>query len=271
MIKNKFAILERIIIFSIIFTIFFLGKSFPALAENFVDISKATSGTNYTLISPQQKIKLQISGQSHQEDVYIKALTLVVKDKIANYFDLGEMVPTDDLYSIKLTPFIDGLFSSRPQLTISYDDDNRLKEPYWFDWREMRWKKLEAQKDTEKRTFSFTVPEVEEVIFTLFSQSELEGNASWYVHPKYPYELMAASTIFPFGTKLRVIALNSGKEVVVTVKDYGPDKIIHPDRVLDLGREAFKVLAPIGAGIIPVRVELYQEGGILINNDTAPI
>lgn len=259
MINKKFAVIGGISVFSIVFMVFCLGLSFPALAENFVEIGKASSGVDYTLISPQQRVKLQISGQSHQEDVYAKALTLVVKDKIVNYFDLGEMVPADDLYSIKLTPFRDGFFSSRPQITISYDNDGRLKEPYWFDWREMQWKKLEASRDTKKGTLTFAMPEVEEIIFTLFSQSQLEGTASWYVHPKYPYELMAASTDFPFGTKLKVTAINSGKEVVVTVKDYGPDKNIHPDRVLDLGKEAFRVLAPVGAGVISVRVEPYQE------------
>ncbi len=245
--------------FSIIFTAFCLGVSLPALAENFVEIGKASAGVDYTLLSPQQRVKLQISGQSHQEDVYAKALTLVAKDKIANYFELGDMVPADDLYSIKLTPFKEGVFSSRPKITVSYENDGKLKEPYWFDWREMQWKKLEASRDVKKGTLSFEMPEVEEIIFTLFSQAQLEGTASWYVHPKYPYELMAASTDFPFGTKLKVTAVNSGKEVIVTVKDYGPDKSVHPDRVLDLGKEAFKVLAPIGAGVISVRVEPHQD------------
>ena len=245
--------------FSIIFTVLCLGLSLPALAENFVEIGKASAGVDYALLSPQQRVKLQISGGSHQEDVYAKALTLAAKDKIANYFELGDMTPSDDLYSIKLTPFREGFFSSRPKITVSYENDGKLKDPYWFDWREMQWKKLEASRDVKKGTLSFEMPEVEEIVFTLFSQAQLEGTASWYVHPKYPYELMAASTDFPFGTKLKVTAVNSGKEVIVTVKDYGPDKSVHPDRVLDLGKEAFKVLAPTGAGVIRVRVEPYQD------------
>ena len=42
--------------------------------------------------------------------------------------------------------------------------------------------------------------------------------------------------------------------MVVTVKDYGPDKSKFPDRVIDLSKEAFKAISPIGAGVIRVKV-----------------
>ena len=93
-----------------------------------------------------------------------------------------------------------------------------------------------------------------EIMFTVLGDQELSGTASWYVHPKYKGQLIAASTDFPLDTKLKVISENSGKEVTVTVKDYGPDKSIHPDRVVDLSKEAFSVLAPTGAGVIKVKV-----------------
>jgi hypothetical protein len=248
-----------IIIFVIAFMALAGWLAAPALAEDFLEISKATVGVDYELVSPQQTIKVKIAGSSHNEDVYVKMLTLVPKAKIGHYFDYGEMVPADDLYALKMEPFKNGIFSSRPKITVVYTNDGKLKEPYWFDWRDMQWKKLEASRDVKGNSLTFEMPEVEELIFSLFNQSQLEGNASWYVHPKYPYELMAASTDFPFGTKLKVTALSSGKEVIVTVKDYGPDKKIHPDRVIDLGKEAFKVLAPTGAGVIKVKVEPYQE------------
>ena len=82
---------------------------------------------------------------------------------------------------------------------------------------------------------------------------------------------MAASTDFPVGTKLKVTAINSGKQVIVTVKDYGPDKNIHPDRILDLSKTAFKVLAPVGAGVILVRVEPYQEMAEVVSSTNLSI
>jgi len=81
------------------------------------------------------------------------------------------------------------------------------------------------------------------------------GRASWYVHPRYRQELMAASTVFPRGTKVKVTNLKNNKSVVVTIKDYGPDPIRHPDRVIDLNKVAFAKIASTRTGIINVTVE----------------
>jgi rare lipoprotein A (peptidoglycan hydrolase) len=42
------------------------------------------------------------------------------------------------------------------------------------------------------------------------------------------------------------------------VNDWGPDRSVHPDRVIDLDSVAFKKLASLGAGVIDVRVQLLQ-------------
>jgi hypothetical protein len=77
----------------------------------------------------------------------------------------------------------------------------------------------------------------------------IEGKSSWY---RFRGGDFAASTIFPFGTWLRVTNLSNGKEIIVRVNDYGPTV---PDRVIDLDASAFRKLAPLSKGIIPVRVE----------------
>lgn len=86
------------------------------------------------------------------------------------------------------------------------------------------------------------------------SDSE-SGKASWYVHPRYRYEMMAASTVHKKGTKVKVTNLKNNKSVIVTIKDYGPDPIRHPDRVIDLNKVAFAKIASTRAGVIDVRVE----------------
>lgn len=83
-------------------------------------------------------------------------------------------------------------------------------------------------------------------------ESYEKGRASWYAYEKC---LCAAHPFFPKGSYLRVTALASGKTVVVRVNDWGPDQSVHPDRVIDLDAEAFKLLAPLGAGTIQVKVE----------------
>jgi len=73
------------------------------------------------------------------------------------------------------------------------------------------------------------------------------GDASWY---KYKNCDCAASPDYPKGTKLRVKNLDNGKEVVVTVNDYGPDRKLFPNRVIDLDKVAFKKLGALSRGVL---------------------
>lgn len=79
-----------------------------------------------------------------------------------------------------------------------------------------------------------------------------QGIASWY---KYKNGLFAASPDYPKGSVLKVTNLANNKSVEVTVNDYGPDRNIHPDRVIDLDYVAFSEIASPGAGLISVKVE----------------
>lgn len=83
------------------------------------------------------------------------------------------------------------------------------------------------------------------------------GTASWYSYKKC---LCAASPDFPAGTKLKV-ALKSdpSKFVVIKVNDYGPDRKLFPNRVIDLDSTAFKILSPLSAGKVEVTVDPVTE------------
>jgi len=106
----------------------------------------------------------------------------------------------------------------------------------------------------------------------------LEGMASWYSSesckynkdPKCPtasgrslYELekekedFAAMWNVPFGQRLQVSNLRTGKTVVVFVRDRGPSKILK-NRIIDLSRSAFQKIADPKEGLIPVNVEVIQ-------------
>jgi len=73
------------------------------------------------------------------------------------------------------------------------------------------------------------------------------GQASWY---KYKNCDCAASPDYPKGTKLRVKNIDNGKEIVVTVNDYGPDRSLFPNRVIDLDKVAFKKLGALSRGVL---------------------
>lgn len=66
------------------------------------------------------------------------------------------------------------------------------------------------------------------------------------------YAMTCASNTHPFGTKLKVTNKNNGKSVVVTVTDRGGFK---PGNV-DLTYGAFKLIAALKTGVIPVTIEV---------------
>lgn len=65
--------------------------------------------------------------------------------------------------------------------------------------------------------------------------------------------LTAAHRTLPLGTRLRVTNLENGRVVRVRVNDRGP---YVPGRVLDLSREAARLLDMVERGVALVRLEV---------------
>lgn len=87
------------------------------------------------------------------------------------------------------------------------------------------------------------------------------GVASWYNYeldgsPDHSkYHSTCASRDWPRYSKVLVTRVDTGKSVVCYVNDY----IEHPDRVIDLSSYAFSQLAPLGLGLIEVKIQMYDE------------
>jgi hypothetical protein len=77
------------------------------------------------------------------------------------------------------------------------------------------------------------------------------GMAAFY--PGRGGGLTAAHKTLPFGTRLRVTDLKTGRSVVVTVNDRGP---FNRGRVLDLCTGAARALGMIDRGVAYVRAEI---------------
>lgn len=75
------------------------------------------------------------------------------------------------------------------------------------------------------------------------------GQGTWYA---YQGGLFAASTTIPRGNYAKVTSTANGKSVIVQINDYGPQG---KGRVIDLDKVAFAKIAPLGAGVIGVKVE----------------
>jgi rare lipoprotein A len=93
-----------------------------------------------------------------------------------------------------------------------------------------------------------------------------EGNASWYGIPFHGrhasngevydmHKLTAAHRTLPFDTKVRVTNLTNGKSTIVRITDRGP---FVEGRIIDLSMAAAQEIDAIGAGVVPVRIEVLS-------------
>lgn len=115
------------------------------------------------------------------------------------------------------------------------------------------WKEIKGRNNAEKSFISIGIGSGTTYFSVFASDKVLEtGMASWY---KYKNCNCAASPDYPKGTLLKVTNLKNGKSVKVKVNDYGPDRLKHPDRVIDLDRSAFVQIAGAKQGVVKVRVE----------------
>lgn len=98
--------------------------------------------------------------------------------------------------------------------------------------------------------------------------SSVQGTATWYggyFHGRYTasgevYDTRlhtAAHRNLPFGTIVRVTNIRNGKSTVVRINDRGPFLDV-PRRILDLSPVAFRELAPINTGVLPIKLEVLE-------------
>ena len=92
------------------------------------------------------------------------------------------------------------------------------------------------------------------------SATSQTGVASWYMMGQKtangerfePLHLTAAHRTLPFGTKVRVTNLDTGRSVVVRINDRGP---FVGKRIIDLSLGAADVIGMTEQGVAKVRVE----------------
>jgi peptidoglycan lytic transglycosylase len=69
------------------------------------------------------------------------------------------------------------------------------------------------------------------------------------------HELTAAHRTLPFGTRLRVTSVTTGRSVTVRVNDRGP---FVPGRVVDVSYSAAETLGMVGRGIAKVKLDVVR-------------
>ncbi len=95
------------------------------------------------------------------------------------------------------------------------------------------------------------------------TQIASQGVASFYTEGQQTasgekfdtHDLTAAHPTLPFGTRLRVTNVASGRSVTVRVNDRGP---YVPGRVVDVSHSAADALGMVGSGIAKVKLDVVQ-------------
>jgi rare lipoprotein A len=93
---------------------------------------------------------------------------------------------------------------------------------------------------------------------------EERGQASWYGEPHHGrptasgeifdmHALTAAHRALPFGTRVLVTRLDTGRSVEVRINDRGP---FVDGRIVDLSYAAARALGAVGPGVVPVRLRV---------------
>jgi rare lipoprotein A len=90
------------------------------------------------------------------------------------------------------------------------------------------------------------------------------GSASYYSHHTRtasgerfnPRELTAAHRTLPFGTRVRVTELTTGRSVTVRINDRGP---FIAGRIVDVSKSAAEELGMVGRGIARVKLDVVDD------------
>ncbi|MFH1255129.1 MAG: RlpA-like double-psi beta-barrel domain-containing protein [bacterium] len=156
-------------------------------------------------------------------------------------------------------------------IQFSYDKaSNYYKQVFYYDKNYSSWRPLPTT-DYPEQSFVRSLIHLPFARIAVFANPEALaiGKASWY---KYKGGMFAASPDFPKNSKLRVYNTDNNKFVDVAINDFGPERKLHPDRVIDLDKAAFQKIAPAGAGIINIRVQplnIIPENGRILSIDSS--
>ncbi|MDD4606750.1 MAG: septal ring lytic transglycosylase RlpA family protein [Patescibacteria group bacterium] len=205
---------------------------------------------------------LESYDQNFKIGVWPKILNQPSKLSLNDEGRAGLVIPDDKslisnlyVYKFNQTDFAD--FQGAYTLKIKYTSDNVLRKGIYFynpamqTWSEAQPSKINLEDQTMSINLKFPYAQV-----AVLEDKVEQGQASWY---HCVGGLYAAHPEYERGTYLKVTNLENDKSVVVKVNDWGPDRSIFPERVIDLDSQAFKQLAPLSWGVINVKVEKIDQ------------
>ena len=244
----------RKINYIILNSLLFLSFSFcsvQAVAGDSSQIVSLSFGKAQTV--QQDLFKLELPVKS------LKANTKIVVENLGATFDWPwNYSPLSNVYQFDFSDRgINYNSAEALRVSIGYtEDNNNYKQIFFYDKGQAKWRPLPSVDDPVNKKVSAIIHLPYARLALLASDEVMSvGQASWY---HYKNGLYAASPDFAKGTILQVTNLNNGKSVKVTVNDYGPDRSLHPARVIDLDSVAFNKIASTRDGIVKVKLEVIK-------------
>lgn len=241
--------------------IFFLSLN-QVVAEDGVDIKVESPNRNFSIRLDKATIAKGYTVSAFDDDIKLSLVPgILSEDTPVEVLELNEVMPepwnVDMISKIYQFEFLNKIAYDNHKpfyIQLSYEKENdRYKQAFYYDKNYEAWKPLPT-KDYPGDNFVRTLIHLPFARIAVFSYPEIMsvGRASWYAYKPGNF---AASPDFPKGSKLRVVNIDNDKFVDVIINDYGPDRYLHPERVIDLEKNAFARLASLGAGMLNVKVE----------------
>lgn len=149
-----------------------------------------------------------------------------------------------------------GSYSGKKPISIAVKygrASDTLKQIFYYDKISGNWRPLPTEDFPEKLTAlaKINLPFARLAVFDNPRILAI-GKASWY---RYKSGNFAASPDFPKGSIIRVYNTENNKFVDVKINDYGPERNLHPDRVVDLEKNAFAKIASLKKGTAQIKIQ----------------
>ncbi|MDD2258025.1 hypothetical protein EOL72_01635 [Candidatus Falkowbacteria bacterium] len=241
---NKIVILKKSNLLIVLILLFGFNFSYPFKASASHKISDALS-----VAGPEEPFLASDFVRSNEKPISVIA-------QIGPLTPPWDFVPLTPIYQVSLP-----LEHLKPGETYGVEldypanpeTDNLYKQVFFFDRFTNNWHPLPTIENPQRRVVRAQVPFTFVRLAVLANEKVLAtGQASWYA---YKGGMFAASPDYAKGSVLRVHNLDNGKFVDVTVNDFGPNRALYPNRVIDLDKQAFQKIASLGAGLAHVKVE----------------
>lgn len=217
--------------------------------QYFINLDKATIAKGYTVSAFENSLKLSLVPGILEESTGV--LVEEIMDEMPTPWQLEKI---SKIYQFEFLNK-DAYDNHKPfYIQFSYEEEtDDYKQVYFYDKNYSTWRPLPTR-DFPGEKFVRSLIHLPFARIAVFSNKEVMtiGRASWYGYKGGNY---AASPDVPKGSIMRVYNIENDKFVDVVINDYGPERHLFPDRVIDLDKVAFSKIASLGAGIINVRVE----------------